>query len=76
MEARYTIPVVDAQLRKYADWVAGSENGVKAENVQEWLRSKFAEDLRQGGGRGGGRNGGVGKIDPGYFLTAVAEGQQ
>ena len=56
--------------------MAGSENGVKAENVEEWIRSKMAEDLRQGGGRGGGRNGGVGKIDADYFLAAVAEGQQ
>ena len=76
LEARYTIPVVEAQLRKYSDWVAGSENGVKAENVEEWLRSKMAEDLRQGGGRGGGRNGGVGEIDEQAFLAAVAEGQQ
>ena len=67
---------MEAQLRKYSDWVAGSENGVKAENVEEWIRSKMAEDLRQGGGRGGGRNGGVGKIDADYFLAAGAEGQQ
>jgi len=76
LEAEHTVPVVEAQLRKYADWVAGSENGVKAENIEQWIRSKFAEDLRQGGGRGGGRNGGVGEIDEQAFLAAVAEGQQ
>jgi hypothetical protein len=68
LEARYSVPVVRHQLLKYARWVDASENGVRPDNVERWITSKLAEDMRQGGGRGGG----PARIDEAEFLAAMA----
>ena len=63
------------QLVKLAAWVRGSENGLRPENVEQWIRRKFEEDHRPP--NSGGTRGRVAfQLDEKQILAAIAESDE
>ena len=63
------------QLVKLAAWVRGSENGLRPENVEQWIRRKFEEDHRPP--NSGGNRGRVAfQLDEKQILAAIAESDE
>lgn len=72
LHALYGADETSRQLVKLAAWVRGSENGLRPENVEKWIRRKFEEDHRPPGS-GGGLGRVAFQLDEKQILAAISE---